>query len=155
MVTRVVYDREVFNYEEYTSKCLCDNRLLNRTVLATTTSLPNRIAPGKYLVGELFKFHQLEIAYDPVMQSVTALSGFIQHLSTHASAIDSAGKVIDIEPILLVYFSSLTRTNISKDALSKVSKTFFKELKMHYRKLGTNFTTILVTFSNFFLSHES
>ena len=54
--TRVVYDRELFNYEEYTSKCLSDERLLNRTLFATTVSLPNKMPPGKYLMGEFFKF---------------------------------------------------------------------------------------------------
>ena len=54
--TRVIYDRELFNYEEYTSKCLSDNRLLTKIILASTTSLPNKMPPGKYLMGEFFKF---------------------------------------------------------------------------------------------------
>ena len=54
--TRVVYDRELFNFEEYASKCLSDNRLINRTLLATTTNLPNKTPPGKHLMGEFFKF---------------------------------------------------------------------------------------------------
>ena len=54
--TRVVYDKELFNYEEYTSKCLSDSRLLTKTILASTTSLPNKMPPGKYLMGEFFKF---------------------------------------------------------------------------------------------------
>lgn len=77
-------------------------------------------------------------------------------MASHVPAIHQASKkIIDVEPILIVYFSSFTRTNISKDALSKVSKTFFKELKMHYRKLGTNFTTVLASLSNLFVGHES
>ena len=55
----------------------------------------------------------------------------------------------------MVYFSSFTRTNISKDALSKVSKSFFKELKMHYRKLGVSFNQILTSLTCFFVGHES
>ena len=54
--TRVTYDRELFNYEEYYSKCLSDNRLLSRTIYATSTSLPNGSPPGKYLMGEFFRF---------------------------------------------------------------------------------------------------
>ena len=62
--TRVVYDREQFNYEEYSSKCMSDGRLLTRTLFASTDNLPNRMAPGKYLMSEFFKFHKQEIMYD-------------------------------------------------------------------------------------------
>ena len=54
--TRVTYDRDLFNFEEYSSKCLSDNRLISHTLYATTTSLPNKIAPGKHLMGEFFRF---------------------------------------------------------------------------------------------------
>lgn len=89
------------------------------------------------------------------MRSSTNLTNFISHLATHVPHLSKASKLIDIEPVLLAYFSSLTRTNISKDALSKVSKTFFKELKMHYRKLGPTFALTLINLSNFFVGHES
>ena len=56
VTTRIVYDREIFNYEEYTSKCLSDDRLLSRCLFASTTNLNNKMAPGKYLMGEFFKF---------------------------------------------------------------------------------------------------
>jgi len=42
-------------------------------------------------------------------------------------------KVIDLEPVLLVFFCHLSSHTVTKDAMSKVSKTFFKELKMNYR----------------------
>ena len=89
------------------------------------------------------------------MQSITATSSFISHLALHVPAIHQTTKKIDVEPVLIAYFSSYTRTNISKDALSKVTKTFFKELKMHYRKLGSSFTQVLCSLTNFFVGHES
>lgn len=153
--TRVVYDRDLFNFEEYSSKCLSDNRLINRTLYATTTSLPNKMPPGKHLMGEFFRFIEQNVEPDPEMRSVCNLSHFIYHLALHIPRIHAGSLQIDTEPILIVYFSSLTRINISKDALSKVSKTFFKELKMHYRRLGPGFTTMLTNLCNFFGGHES
>ena len=89
------------------------------------------------------------------MQTVFELSSFIQHLAMQVTSVNEAHRLTDVEPALIVYFSSLTRHNISKDALSKVSKTFFKEVKMNYRKLGANFTKIFVNLSNLFSGHES
>mmetsp|Transcript_33098 Transcript_33098/g.43591 ORF Transcript_33098/g.43591 Transcript_33098/m.43591 type:complete len:131 (+) Transcript_33098:798-1190(+) len=89
------------------------------------------------------------------MRSETNLANFISHLALHVPHLHKASKFINTEPVLIAYFSSLTRVNISKDALSKVSKTFFKELKMNYRKLATNFVTVLTSLSNFFGGHES
>ena len=54
-----------------------------------------------------------------------------------------------------MYFSQLTYQSISKGALSKVSKTFFKELKMHYRLLQADLAGILCDLSAFFQGHES
>lgn len=60
--TRVIYDRELFNYEEYLSKCLADDRLINRILLATTTvtsaSTNTRTPSGKYLMSEFFKLQK-------------------------------------------------------------------------------------------------
>lgn len=90
------------------------------------------------------------------MHSIGSLQTFISHLASHVTKLDKACQLIDIEPVFLAYFSSYTRTNISKDALSKVSKTFFKELKMHYRKLGDNgFVEVLTSLSSFYMGHES
>lgn len=89
------------------------------------------------------------------MRSETNLANFISHLALHVPHLHSASKHINIEPALIAYFSSLTRVNISKDALSKVTKTFFKELKMYYRKLGADFVSVLTNLSNFFAAHES
>ena len=50
--SRVVYDRELFNYEEYVSKCLADDRLINKLLLATATvtsaSTGAKTPAGKY-----------------------------------------------------------------------------------------------------------
>ena len=88
--TRVVYDRELFNFEEYSSKCLSDNRLINRTLYATTTSLPNKIAPGKYLMGEFFRFIEQKVEPDTEMRSVCNLSNLISHLALHVPHIHAA-----------------------------------------------------------------
>ena len=51
--SRVVYDRELFNYEEYVSKCLADDRLINKLLLATAT-----VTSGwKSLYGDLYRFN--------------------------------------------------------------------------------------------------
>lgn len=72
--TRVIYDRELFNYEEYTSKCLNDDRLLSRILFATvgnTNTTPsnnsNKMPPGKYLMSEFFKFQKQDISMDSEM----------------------------------------------------------------------------------------
>ena len=48
--TRVVYDRDLFNYEQYRQQGMCDSRLLKNTLLIT------RSKASKSLVGEYFKF---------------------------------------------------------------------------------------------------
>ena len=63
------------------------------------------------------------------------MAAFLSHLASHVPKLYRISKKIDIEPVLLVYFSHLTYQSISKDSLSKVSKTFFKDLKMNYRAL--------------------
>jgi hypothetical protein len=55
-------------------------------------------------------------------------------------------KFVHIEPLLLVFYSNLSPTMVPKDALSKVSKTFFKELKLNYR--NQEFAKILMQRSN-------
>lgn len=40
------------------AKCLSDDRLLKRIVLASTTNLPNKMPPGKYIMGEFYKFQK-------------------------------------------------------------------------------------------------
>lgn len=55
---------------------------------------------------------------------------------------------------LVVYFSNYTVIKVPKDALSRVSKHFFKELKMNYRQLDHLFPT-LTTLFYFFDSTEN
>ena len=136
----MVYDREQFNYEEYVSKCLADDRLINKLLLATATvtsaSTGAKTPAGKYLMGEFFKLQKQDVsASHEKLRSPNQLTAFLSHLASHVPKLAKITKKIDIEPVLLVYFSSLTYQSISKDALSKDSKTFFKELKMHYRLL--------------------
>jgi len=49
--TRVVYDRELFNYEEYRKKGMNDQRLIKNTMF-----MPSQPKGCKTLVGEFFKF---------------------------------------------------------------------------------------------------
>ena len=158
--TRVIYDRELFNFEEYVSKCLADDRLINRILLATSTvtsaSTNTRMPSGKYLMSEFFKLQKQEMStsFDK-LRTPNQIAAFLSHLASHVPKLYRISKKIDIEPVLLVYFSHLTYQSISKDSLSKVSKTFFKDLKMNYRALQADFASILCDMSAFFLGHES
>lgn len=80
------------------------------------------------------------------MGTASQISSFINHLALHATDLHAKlkGKV-DIEPVLLVYFSNFTKEIKSKDALSKISKTFFKEMKMNYRELKKDYSSILIS----------
>jgi hypothetical protein len=61
-------------------------------------------------------------------------------------------KVIDLEPVLLVFFCHLSSHTVTKDAMSKVSKTFFKELKMNYR--NNKYSQTLISVHRFFEWHN-
>lgn len=50
----------------------------------------------------------------------------------------------------MVYFSILSDQIITKDALSKVSRHFFKEIKMNYRHFGDQLCETLFTLKKFF-----
>jgi hypothetical protein len=52
----------------------------------------------------------------------------------HVEKIFTVHQSIDVEPLLIAYFSNLSLQTIAKDALSKVCKNFFKEFKMNYRQ---------------------
>jgi len=60
--------------------------------------------------------------------------------------------VIDLEPLLLVFFCHLSSQTVTKDAMSKVSKTFFKELKMNYR--NNKYSQTLISIHRFFEWHN-
>ena len=106
-------------------------------------------------MGEFFRFIEQKVYPDSEMRLSANLSNFISHMALHVPHLHKVSQHIDTEPVLLAYFSSFNRVNISKDALSKVTKTFFKELKMNYRRLGAKFVTTLTSLSNFFGGHES
>lgn len=52
--SRVVYDRELFNFEDYTCRCLSDGRLISKLFFADAQHV--KMACGKYLMSEFFKF---------------------------------------------------------------------------------------------------
>jgi hypothetical protein len=114
------------------------------------------MATGKYLMSEYFKFQKKGIEHSENLSSSCQLTHLISHLACHASDLKKKVKSkVDIEPVLLVYFSNLTKEIKSKDSLSKVSKTFFKEVKMNYRELQKDLSAILIGLSHFFTGHES
>ena len=107
---RVVYDRELFNYEEYVSKCLADDRLINKLLLATSTitsaSTGAKTPAGKYLMGEFFKLQKQDISTShDKLRTPNQLTAFISHLASHVPKLAKMTTKIDIEPVLLVYFS--------------------------------------------------
>lgn len=63
--------------------------------------------------------------------------------------LDKINEKIDIEPLLLVYFSDYQPKSIPKDILSRVSKNFYKEMKMNYRSIE-NIEDIFATLFRFF-----
>lgn len=75
----------------------------------------------------------------------------------HVDKLHQVSKIIDIEPLFIAYFSDLSEQTISKDALSKVTKNFFKEFKMDYRRFNENaqFVRILRTMGHFYEGHQS
>jgi len=76
----------------------------------------------------------------------------IVKLVTHVRELSQVNSCYDLEPLLLVYFAFLTDKIITKDALSKVSRHFYKEVKMNYRnfdyKLKDHFFSLLHFFES-------
>lgn len=54
-------------------------------------------------------------------------------LCLHIENLYEVDEVLDIEPIMLIYFQKMAQSKQSKDVLSKVSRQFFKDLKLNYR----------------------
>ena len=148
---RVIYDRELFNYEEYQQKGMADSRLIRNVLFMTAKK------GSKNLVAEFFKFQKdkLSSISDSTLQLNTSekLIHNINLISIHVENLYKIDKhSLDIEPILLVFFQQLSNTKKSKDALSKVSKQFFKDLKLKYRELE-NLSWIMCCILKLFEGH--
>jgi len=152
---RVVYDREIFNFEEYHTKGLTDQRLLS-DILFLGVKRPGKDArSGKFLMSEFYKFQNQDLL-NPLM-TPNSIVHFLTHLVLHIRKLDEVSKAIDIEPLFIAYYSDLSDFTVSKDALSKVTKNFFKEFKMDYRRYSesNSFVKILSTMHYFFEGHKS
>ena len=102
MCTRVIYDRELFNYEEYTSKCLSDDRLLGRLLFAASGNInvpsSSKIPPGKYLMGEFFKLQKQDVsASHEKLRSPNQLTAFLSHLASHVPKLAKITKKIGLK----------------------------------------------------------
>eukprot|EP00347_Sterkiella_histriomuscorum_P007334 403349349 len=127
---RVNYSREIFNFESYCSIGLSDDRLLRNMLFMKN---------GKKVIGEFFKFQSKIKTTDSSLlgfEKLTydQLNQFVNNLALHVNELWKIQQLLDIESLLLVYFSTMSEKQPPKDALSKVSKNFFKEFKMNYRK---------------------
>lgn len=146
--TRVHYDRELFNYEEYRKTGMMDNRLLKNILFMASSK------GCKVLVAEYFKFQKKHQAEVQDVEIELNTSGKITHnlnlLSMHVRNIWLADQSIDIEPVLLVYFQRMATSKQSKDTLSKISKQFWKDLKHEYRELTCNLSQILCSILRLF-----
>lgn len=114
--SRVVFDRDLFNYEEYRQRGMTDNRLVKLTLFQPTSK------GAKVLVSEFFKFHLKEQMVDIDILTSSQLIHNLNILASHVEGLHFVESQIDIEPILLVFFQKLSVSKNSKDALSKVSK---------------------------------
>jgi hypothetical protein len=72
-------------------------------------------------------------------------------MASHVKELSRVQKFFDLEPLFLVYFSFMTDKIVTKDALSKVSRNFYKEFKMNYNRLSCSTVTYcMVTLLKFF-----
>jgi len=140
---RVLYDREFFNYELYHAQGMHDDRLIRKVIF---------IKSGKHLIQEYYKLMKADILIE--FKTANTISFYLSHMTIHLDNLFKISQQLNIEPILLVYFSDLCGIKISKDALSKVSKNFFKEVKMNYRSIPA-IQDIFVPLFKFFEGHQS
>ena len=99
---RVVYDRDLFNYEEYVQKGLNDSRLVKNVLFMPANK------GSKSLVAEFFKFHKsrLNVLQDGMLSLNTAdkVLHNLNLIAMHADSMYMINRDIDIEPLLLVLF---------------------------------------------------
>ncbi len=152
---RVVYDRELFNFEEYHARGLTDQRLISDILFLGCKRQGKAPRNGKFLMSEFYTYQDKQM-HEPLF-TANQVTNFLAHLSQHVGKLNEVSAVIDIEPLLIAYYSDLSGQTISKDALSKVCKNFFKEFKSDYRRHSENgqFTKVLRTMHHFFEGHRS
>ena len=112
--TRVEYDRELFNYEEYRKKGMNDQRLIKNTLF-----MPSQPKGCKTLVGEFFKFQSQNteaIAQDSTdLNTSEKLVHNLNLLAMHAENLKFIEISVDIEPILrkLISDTNLYKLNLN------------------------------------------
>lgn len=69
--------------------------------------------------------------YKQYFTTFDRVQSYLAHMTIHLPKLQKIEnmKWIQLEPILLVFYSNLSPSMIAKDGLSKVSKNFFKDLK--------------------------
>ena len=139
------------------SVALADERLLRTTLFCDS---------GKDLLAEYFKFQQTQ-KDDSLLEfeflTYEAVSMTLDKLSTHIQPLACIQKVIELESLfskkhfspkslihIVVFFAMFSTQIITKDALSKVSRSFFKEFKMNYRRYPEEIFPFISTLLKFF-----
>lgn len=75
------------------------------------------------------------------MHTYNDVTVFIDKMANHVKELSRVQKFFELEPLFLVYFSFMTDKIVTKDALSKVSRNFYKEFKMNYNRLSCSTVT--------------
>lgn len=99
------------------------------------------------------------------MNTYNEIAILIVKLVTHVRELYDAGTCYDLEPLfcklvfliiyVVVYFSFMTDKIITKDALSKVSRHFYKEVKMNYRNFDYKLKNHMFSLLHFFEANSS
>jgi hypothetical protein len=117
---------------------------------------------GKDILAEYFKFHlqqKDERILDFKFRTYEEVALTLDKLASHLQSLKEIQKIIELEPLLckkpiliikVVFFSFLSDQLITKDALSKVSRSFFKEFKMNFRRFPFSTHLIVTTIMKFF-----
>lgn len=92
--SRVTYDRDMFNYEEYRQRGMTDNRLVKNTFFMPAGK------GAKNMVVEFFKFHLKENMVDIQIRNSDKFIHNFNVMATHVVGLEKVEKIVDIEPIL-------------------------------------------------------
>jgi len=76
---RVVYDRELFNFEEYHTKGLTDQRLISDILFLGCKRQGKSLRNGKFLMSEFYTFQDKQIL-EPLV-TANQIINFLTHLS--------------------------------------------------------------------------
>jgi len=144
IIQNVVYDKELFNYEEYKARGLATQKTLTKLVF---------LRSGKHLVQEYYKM-QADLPFHKLFSNYERVQSYLAHMTVHLPTLFKIESLqfVPLEPILLVFYSNLSPTMVAKDGLSKVSKNFFKDLKLNYRR--PEFAQTLIDVHRFFEWHD-